>query len=169
MDQDLFQAIYSAHYPSVYRLCLGYVKGNADLAADLAQEVFIKVWEKHDEFRSQSKVTTWIYRIAVNCCLTEIRQNKSYQKRLESYQAPHSDSAEQQQAEQQILSRCIGLLDEPNRMLAALILEGISQAEIASILGASEGSTRVKIHRLKEKLRQTYEQHVAQEDTGYLQ
>jgi len=162
MEQDIFQAIYNQHYPSIYRLCLGYVRGNADLAADLAQEVFIRVWEKHDEFKNQSQVSTWLYRIAVNCCLTEIRRSKSYQNRIQNYQTPEGDSAEKQHSDQEILQQCIAQLDEPDRVLAMLILEDLPQPEIAQVLGLSEGNTRVKIHRLKEKLRTAYQTKVAQ-------
>lgn len=161
MEQEIFQAIYHQHYPSIYRLCLGYVKGNADLAADLVQEVFIRVWEKYDDFKNQSQVSTWIYRIAVNTCLTEIRRSKSYENRLLNYQTPEGDSAEKQQSDQQILNRCIEQLDEPDRVLAMLILEDLPQPEIAQILGLTEVNTRVKAHRLKEKLRNAYQKSVA--------
>lgn len=157
MDRDLFQEIYTRYYPSIYRLCLGYVKGNADLATDLMQEVFINVWEKYDSFKGECQISTWLYRIAVNCSLTEIRRNKSYHNRIQAYEQPESDAAEKQHSDNELLNKCIALLDEPDRILAILILEDIPQQEIASILGLSDGNTRVKVHRLKEKLRANYQ------------
>jgi len=156
MDRDFFQELYAQYYPNIYRLCLGYVKGNGSLAADLAQEVFINVWEKYDSFKGECQVSTWLYRIAVNCSLTEIRRNKSYQNRIQAYEAPEGDSAEKQHSDNDLLNRCIAKLDEPDRILATLVLEGLPQQEIASILGLSDSNTRVKVHRLKEKLRATY-------------
>lgn len=156
MDRDYFRELYGQYYPCIYRLCLGYVKGNASLAADLAQEVFISVWEKYDSFKGDCQVGTWLYRIAVNCSLTEIRRNQSYRNRIQAYEIPEGDSAEKQHSDSELLSRCIAKLEEPDRILALLVLEGLPQQEIASILGLSDSNTRVKVHRLKEKLRATY-------------
>lgn len=157
MEQDIFQAIYNQYYPVVYRLCLGYFKGNTEVAADMVQEVFIRVWEKYDYFKGESQVNTWIYRIAVNCCLTEIRRKKSYENHILAYRQPENDSAEKQQNDQEILHHCIAQLDEPGRVLAMLILEDLSHQDIALILGLTEVNIRVKIHRLKEKLHQVYQ------------
>jgi RNA polymerase sigma-70 factor (ECF subfamily) len=157
MEQDIFQAIYNQFYPVVFRLCLGYFKGDREFAADMVQEVFMRIWEKHDEFRNESQVNTWIYRIAVNCCLTEIRRKKSYETRIQTYRQPEGDSSEKQQQDQEILHQCIVQLDEPDRLLAMLVLEDLSHQEIAKVLGLTEVNTRVKVHRLKEKLRKNYE------------
>ena len=157
MEQDIFQLIYNQYYPVVYRLCLGYFRGNSEVAADIVQEVFIRVWKKYDYFKGESQVNTWIYRIAINCCLTEIRRKKSYESRILSYQQPENDSAEKQQNDQEILHRCIAQLDEAGRVLAMLILEDLSNQDIARILGLNKVNARVKIHRLKEKLHQVYQ------------
>jgi len=156
VEQDIFQSVYHQFYPVVYRLCLGYFKGDAGLATDMVQEVFIRVWEKHDSFKGECKVNTWIFRIAVNCCLTEIRRRKNYENRILHYRQPENDPAEKQHNDQEILYRCIKQLDEPNRVLAMLILEDLSNKDIALILGLTEVNTRVKVHRLKEKLHQVY-------------
>lgn len=157
MEPDIFQAIYKQYYPVVFRLCLGYFKGDMQLVADMVQEVFIRIWEKHDEFRNESQVNTWIYRIAVNCCLTEMRRKKSYENRIQTYRPPEGDSAEKQQGDEEILHQCIAQLDEPDRLLALLVLEDLPHQEIAKVLGLTEVNTRVKVHRLKEKLRKNYQ------------
>jgi len=162
VEPDIFQSIYNQYYPVVYRLCLGYFKGDAGIAADMVQEVFIRVWEKHDEFRNESQVNTWIYRIAVNCCLTEIRRKKNYETRIQRYQPDENDPAEKQQNDQDLLHQCIAQLDEPDRLLAMLTLEDLSHQEIARVLGLTEVNTRVKVHRLKDKLRNAYQTLVAQ-------
>jgi|APDOM4702015159_1054818.scaffolds.fasta_scaffold00183_13 RNA polymerase sigma-70 factor (ECF subfamily) len=156
MDKDQFQELYKQYYGNVYRLCLGYVRGEKSLAEDIAQEVFMQIWLKYDSFKGNSQLSTWLYRIAVNCCLSEIRRNKSYQSRIRSYQVPEHDTAEKQQADQQMLNLCIAKLEESDRILAVLVLEDLPQQEIAGILGISESSIRVRVHRLKEKLRTIY-------------
>ena len=72
-----FDQIYKDNYPKVFRLCQGYTNGNEILSKDLAQEVFIKVWQNLNSFRNDSSLSTWIYRITVNTCLIELRKKKS--------------------------------------------------------------------------------------------
>lgn len=156
MEQDLFQQLYQQYYAIVYRICKGYFKGDAELAGDLVQEVFIKVWERHDFFKNECQVSTWIYRITVNVCLTEIRRRKNYTNRINRLDPVAESQAERMLEETDILNRCIARLNEADRVLSLLILEDLSQRDIAQILGLSEVNARVRIHRLKEKLKMIY-------------
>lgn len=158
MEQDLFQQLYQQYFAIVYRICKGYFKGDAELAGDMVQEVFIKIWERHDYFKNECQVSTWIYRITVNMCLTEIRRQKNYSKRLNRLDSVGESQAERIQEETSILQQCIARLNEPDRVLALLILEDLSQQDIAQILGLTEVNARVRVHRLKEKLRKTYQE-----------
>lgn len=156
MEQDLFQQLYQQYYAIVYRICKGYFKGDAELAGDMVQEVFIKVWERHDFFKNECQVSTWIYRITVNVCLTEIRRQRNYTNRINRLDAVGESQAERMEEEIGILNHCIARLNEADRVLALLILEDLSQQDIAQILGLSEVNARVRIHRLKEKLKRIY-------------
>ncbi len=156
MEQDLFQQLYQQYYAIVYRVCKGYFKGDAELAGDMVQEVFIKVWERYDFFKQECQVSTWIYRITVNVCLTEIRRQKNYANRLNKLDPPTEINLDSKQEESAVLFQCIARLNEADRVLAMLILEDISQQDIASILGLSEINARVRIHRLKDKLKRIY-------------
>lgn len=156
MEQDLFQQLYQQYFAIVYRICKGYFKGDAELAGDMVQEVFIKVWERHDFFKNECQVSTWIYRITVNVCLTEIRRRKNYTNRINQLDPVSENQTERMEEEIGILNRCIARLNEADRILALLILEDLSQQDIAQILGLSEVNARVRIHRLKEKLRLIY-------------
>ncbi len=158
MEQNLFQQLYQQYYAIVYRICIGYLKGDAELAGDMVQEVFIKVWERHDFFNNECKVSTWIYRITVNMCLTEIRRQKNYAKRINRLEPPGESQSERKHEETEILHRCIARLNESDGVLAMLVLEDLSQQEIAQILGLSEVNARVRIHRLKEKLKKIYQE-----------
>src|SRR5690606_25085771 len=75
-DNIKFEQIYYENHSKVVRICMGYVKGNEPLAQDLAQEVFVKVWEGLEGFNGDSKISTWIYKITVNTCLLELRKKK---------------------------------------------------------------------------------------------
>ena len=71
-----FNNIYASHAHKVFRLCLGYASGNEDLAKEWQQETFIKVWKHKGSFKKKSSISTWIYRIAINTCLGDLRKSK---------------------------------------------------------------------------------------------
>jgi RNA polymerase sigma-70 factor (ECF subfamily) len=150
---DEFNTLYRLHYSNVYRLCLSYVSGNSALATELAQEVFIKVWQNRARFREESKISTWIYRITVNTCLMHLRKIKKQQE------VPLTDLAETAEEEHEnnnrklnMLRACMKKLDEMGKMLISLVLDEIPQKEIAEITGMSHENVRVKVHRTKGKL-----------------
>ena len=72
-QQDQFTNLYNEYSEGIRKLCLGYT-GDAMLAQDLLQETFIAVWNNMQQFRADAKWSTWIYRIAVNTCLTHLRK-----------------------------------------------------------------------------------------------
>ena len=74
-----FKKVYEANSKKIYHLCYGYT-GDDDAASDLLQETFLKVWQNLDKFRNQALISTWIYRIAVNTCLTYLRSEKRQAK-----------------------------------------------------------------------------------------
>jgi len=78
--QEDYNTIFELHYPKVLRLCKGYCNGDLDEASDLAQEVFIKVWEHLNGFKNQCSISTWVYRITVNSCLMYLRKKKKTKK-----------------------------------------------------------------------------------------
>lgn len=152
-----FEKIYKAYWDRIFRLCMGFVN-DYDMAQDLAQETFIIVWQKLDTFRNESGIGTWIFRIASNNCLRQIEKDKRV---LKSELPVHIIEEKQYSIEPQIqfLYKCIAELPETERIIISLELEEVKQAEIAKIVGLSEANIRVKIHRIKEKLTQKFQEH----------
>lgn len=162
MDQKdlLFKQIFDKNSKKIFHLCYGYT-GDADTANDLLQETFLKVWQNLEKFREKSLISTWIYRIAVNTCLTWLRTEKRQAKdeltdqiienRIEEY----SDKNEQVA----LLYQSISKLEEHDRLIITMVLDELPYAEIADICGISEGNLRVKIHRIKQKLTELYNHH----------
>jgi RNA polymerase sigma-70 factor (ECF subfamily) len=152
-----FEEIYSLYSPQIFRVCMGYVN-DADQAKDLTQETFISVWKNLSSFRNESKISTWIFRIATNNCLRAVEKNKRVTKMELPYNLPaiHEESLEEKLV---FLYKAIAELEEMERIIIGLVLEDLPQAEIASIVGLSEGNTRVKIHRIKEKLATKFKHH----------
>lgn len=154
--KSAFEKIYKEQRSRVVRLCRAY-SGDTDEADDLAQEVFIKVWHHLDNFRNESTHSTWIYRIAINTCLSQIRKQKSKPiERLETT-FDKADSADQSDGFQiALLYQAIAALPEKDRIILTLLLEDVSQVEMASILSLNEGTLRSLIHRGKKKLAEIY-------------
>ncbi|WP_080240464.1 RNA polymerase sigma factor [Spirosoma rigui] len=154
LQEEEFTQIYSSHFAKVLRLCKGYVNGNQALATDLAQEVFMKVWQHRGQFRADASVSTWIYRITVNTCLLQLRKaatNQEIQTDVLPERADDSDALVTEERLEQ-LYRAIYQLDETARVIILLVLDGLPYEDISRIVGIPEGLLRVKIHRTKKRL-----------------
>ena len=160
-DKDrLFKEIFKANSKRVYHLCYGYT-GDNDAANDLMQETFMKVWQNLDKFRNQALISTWIYRIAVNTCLSWLRVEKRHSKEELTDKIIENSAEEFSEKNEQValLYKCISQLEENERIIITMVLDEIPYAEIAEISGVSEGNLRVKIHRIKNKLTEIYNRH----------
>ncbi len=136
---------------------MGYMNDH-DWAQDVTQETFITVWQKLSQFRNESAIGTWIYRIASNHCLRQLQKQSKMPKaempvQIEDKQLPDTDD------QVQLLYKCIAELPEIDRIIISLELEGVKQAEIASIVGLSETNIRVKVYRIKERLSQKFKKY----------
>lgn len=152
-----FEEIHKAYWPKVYRQCLGYMN-DSDAAKDIAQEIFIKIWQQLPKFRNESAISTWIFRIAVNTCMRQIEIDK----RMPKSELPAEimqEEAVNTESEVQFLYQCISELPELDRIIISLELEELKQKEIAKIVGLSESNIRVRIHRIKEKLTLKFQQN----------
>lgn len=155
-----FKELFDKNSKIIYHLCYGYT-GDSDSANDLMQETFIKVWQNLDGFRNQSQISTWIYRIAINTCLSYLRVEKRKVTDeisdfiLENTAEPISEKEEQVA----LLYKCISQLEENERIIITLVLDEVPYPEIADISGISEGNLRVKIHRIKHKLTDIYNRY----------
>lgn len=150
-NEELFHRVYKENYQKVISLCLGFVNGDPDLAKDLAQETFIKVWENLDSFRNEASFSTWIYRITVNTCLTYTKKKKFL---LLSGDVAAEEISDEIKKEQQFQSmyRCIDKLSPLSKSIILLELEQLPQKEIAEIIGMTHEALRTRIHRIKSQL-----------------
>lgn len=134
---------------------MGYTNGDKAQAQDLAQEIFIKVWQNLEGFRNESSISTWIYRITVNTCLLSLRKTKTIaiSNRL-NYIESINDASNHEDKEIKLnqLYRCINKLNKENKSIILLELEDLNQKEIAEIMGLSHEAVRVRIHRIKNEL-----------------
>ena len=155
-----FRKIFETNSKKIFHLCYGYT-GDNDAANDLLQETFLKVWQNLDKFRNQAMISTWIYRIAVNTCLTYLRSEKRQAKDelTEQLAETHAEEFSEKNEQIALLYKCISKLEESERIIITMVLDEMPYAEIAEISGISEGNLRVKIHRIKQKLTELYNHH----------
>jgi RNA polymerase sigma-70 factor (ECF subfamily) len=152
-----FKEIYTTYSPQIYRVCMGYVN-DGEQAKDLMQETFISVWKNLASFKHQSKISTWIFRIATNNCLRAIEKSKRVIHTELPVNLPDIPE-ESKEGQLTFLYNCIAELEETDRIIISLLLEDLPQAEIAEIVGVSNANIRVKVHRIKEKLATKFKKH----------
>ena len=158
-SRENFEIIYKEYAPTIRKLCLSYT-GNKDNAEDLIQETFIAVWKKIDSFRNDAKLSTWIYRIAINNCLMSIRKQQYLEKIANKTFIDTPDETSDEKAQQiDLLYTCISKLKEADRILITFVLEEKPYEEIAEITGITENNLRVKIHRIKKELTQIFHKY----------
>jgi RNA polymerase sigma-70 factor (ECF subfamily) len=122
---------------------------------DLFQEIIIQVWHSIPTFRQQSSTTTWIYRIALNTAIKWANKERKYTQSTETLdQLPPILQESVIQIDERLtwLYEEIYKLDEIDRSLTLLFLDGFSYKEMATILGITESNVGVKINRIKKLL-----------------
>lgn len=150
-----FDSVYSDCKDMVFRLCLGFCK-NREEAEDLFQEIFLKVWKYLKTFRGDSKVSTWVYKVATNTALLYQSRSKNRSVLFEELHFGEyrlaQDSASEDERMNELLGR-IRMLKKLDRIIISLILEDFSYKEIAEITGLKVNHIGVKVNRIKETLK----------------
>lgn len=156
-----FEAIYTSYWPKVFRLCLGYLNSSAQ-AQDACQEIFIKVFQALPKFRAEAALGTWIFRIASNHCLRQLkRTQRSIPLSTDQLPEPIPVETPSLNGQMEYLYQCIAQLPELERIIISLELEELPQVEIATVVGISTANVRVKIHRIKKKLQKKFQHYDA--------
>jgi RNA polymerase sigma-70 factor (ECF subfamily) len=154
--QDEFLLLVQTHQGLLHKICHLYENHTTD-REDLFQEMILQLWKSYGSFRGEARISTWIYRIALNTALSSIRKSKrrvpvSYPENI-----PHEVSEEKKDniREEQLrfLYKAVAGLTEIERALVMLYLDEKSYDEMEEIMGISSGTLRVKMNRIKEKLK----------------
>lgn len=137
----------------IYKVCYLYTTSHATLN-DLYQEVVINLWKAYPKFRNECKISTWIYRIALNTCISFIRKEKNIPEIVTLSQI--ADRIEETDETQVMLKRLysmINRLGQLEKSIVLLYLEDKSYEEIAEITGLTLTNVATKLSRIKDKLR----------------
>lgn len=154
--EEEFVRIIQENEGVIFKITTLYTDNRVD-QQDLYQEVVYQLWKSFDSFRAESKISTWIYRIALNTALTKLRKSKRMGRAV-SIDQVILQQTENQDAEFEeklkILYAHIRQLNALEKGLMLLLLEGKKYGEMAEITGLSPGNVGTRISRIKQKLRQ---------------
>ena len=137
----------------IYNVCTFYVSETSPLE-DLYQEIVLNLWKAFPNFRNESQTSTWIYRIALNTCISDLRRNAKLRKNVPlSFSEQIIFEQDTKSAEIQELYSLIHKLSKIERSIILLWLEEKSYQEIADITGFSVANVATRLKRTKEKLK----------------
>lgn len=151
MQEQVFIASIEEHAGIIHKIIGMYIDDAMD-KEDAYQEVVLQAWKSKNNFRGDSKFSTWLYKVALNTVLTALRKQKKNTTSInEDWQIEtHDNSGVKDKFE--ILQTAIRSLNEADRTIILMHLDGFSNPEIAEFLGITINHTNVKIHRIKAKI-----------------
>lgn len=156
--QERFQTLLDEHKSILYKVCHSYCRSRDD-REDLAQEIIVQLWLSFGRFDEGCRFSTWMYRIALNVAISFYRRETTRARHVISdneHVLDAVDDTKTQPEEIDLLYQFIEELDELNKALVLLYLDGNSYAEIAGILGITETNVATKINRLKHSMKQEF-------------
>ncbi len=162
-QQEPFLETISNHQRIIHKVCRMYAHDEED-RQDLFQEILLQLWRAFGSFKGESKISTWMYRVALNTAISGFRKSsrRPLTDELDSmaYQAaadmPNPDAEE----DRQLLYQAIGMLSDVERAIIMLYLEEYSYDEIADVIGITTNYVGVKINRIKAKLKDILSPHL---------
>lgn len=151
-----FVAHINTHQPLLLRICRMYC-ADADDRQDLYQEIVLQLWRAYPRYEARAKFSTWLYRIALNVAISDLRQRTrrpasvGFGPVVPEVAAPPPAGPDADDLAH--LYRAIERLSDVEKAFVLLYLEERTYEEMADILGITQNNVRVKMHRIQEKLR----------------
>jgi RNA polymerase sigma-70 factor (ECF subfamily) len=155
-DVEAFEELYRQNIGRVYLLCLRMC-GEASHAEELAQEAFVRAWQKLGSFRGESAFSTWLHRVTVNVVLGDRRSRARREARVKlagDDLSAEPTTPQSSPAQALDLDRSIAALPEGARTVFVLHdIEGYRHREIAEMTGLAIGTSKAQLHRARKLLR----------------
>lgn len=152
ITEQEFSQLVRQNKSTIYTVCYMFSK-DQDEVADLFQEVLIKLWGGIASFESKSDVKTWIYRVALNTCISIDRKKKRRDRAQLSMDVNFFTARDSSSEQVNILHRRISQLQPLDRAIVLLWLEDISYEEIGAIIGISAKNVSVRLFRIRQQLK----------------
>ena len=167
-DAKAYAQLVDRYKDLVYTLALRMLKHREE-AEEVAQDTFIKVFKSLDKFKGDSKFSTWIYRVAYNTCLDNIKKNKKYLNNvaIDEFTFNKLDTIDNaldniiKEEKSVLIKNCINKLPEDSSALLTLFyFEELSLDEISKIINVEANTVKVKLFRARKKLAVILEQYL---------
>jgi len=160
-DLLAFEQLYRDNLGRVYALCFR-LAGQADLAEELTQDVFVRAWQKLGSFRGDSALSSWLHPLAMNVALSERRSRRRRLARvmptddLEPFERP--DGTHHGREDAMDIDKALRALPDGARAIFVLHdIEGYKHEEIAEMTGVAPGTSKAQLHRARKLLREVLE------------
>lgn len=152
IEKDFLTTL-SQYNAMIHKLCRLYRDGLED-REDLFQEIVFQLWKSYPNYRGDAKISTWMYRIALNTAIASFRKKITtinYSPELPDF--AEEQSSDELELRQERLFAVLKLLDDSEKALIALYFEELSYQQIAEITGINENYVGVKLNRIKAKIK----------------
>lgn len=161
--EEVFRTVINENEKRINGICR-YYSSNDDDQKDMYQEVLINIWKSLDNYRGEAQWSTWVYRVSVNTALgyakKEVRRHKIFirqdDEKIKDFLDYDNFPAQEKEIMLKALESKINMLSIVDKIIITLVLESVSHKEIATIIGITEPNVRVKIHRIKNEIKEMY-------------
>jgi RNA polymerase sigma-70 factor (ECF subfamily) len=151
-DQRAFESLYVQNQKRVFSVALNFFGGDEELAKDITQQVFLKIFGRVREFRGQSEFTTWLYRITVNACLDEARKSRPLLSLTDflgvfGVKRTQDEKVYRKEICDEVQNAVAKLKPKFRLPILLKYVEGLSYEEIAKVLDCSAGTVASRLNR----------------------
>jgi len=155
LEKEFLQII-TENQGIIHKVCSIYCDLEED-RRDLFQEILVQLWKSYPSFRSESKFTTWMYRVALNTAITSFKKDKRQPDKsgisYENLQLAEEMYDTRTEDQIKVLNHAVSQLSGIEKSIILLFLEDKKYEEIAEITGITQNYVRVKMNRIKKKLK----------------
>ena len=151
--EQQFTKTVTEHKSTIYTVCYMFSQ-DADEVNDLFQEVLVNLWKGFESFEQRSDIRTWIYRVALNTCISLDRKKRRQATARLSMDINLFEDRDQDTRQVDMLHKRIAKLQPFDRAIVLLWLENLPYDEIGQIVGISAKNVGVRLYRIREQLKQ---------------
>ena len=151
--EQQFTKTVKEHKSTIYTVCYMFSQ-DADEVNDLFQEVLVNLWKGFESFEQRSDIRTWIYRAALNTCISLDRKKRRQATARLSMDINLFEDRDEDTRQVDLLHKRIAKLQPFDRAIVLLWLENLPYDEIGQIVGISAKNVGVRLYRIREQLKQ---------------
>ncbi len=163
MCKEKFIATIRDNQNLIYKICYSYCY-KPELRKDLEQEILLQLWRSFNSFDGRVKISTWMYRVALNTAISFLRNDEKFENKNRSIDEsiislPNNEYEIEQDENVVLLYEFINMLNGLDKALILLYLDDYKYKEISTVLGISESNVSTKMYRIKNNLKEQFKKH----------